>query len=74
MGFQTKHRERDIEIPKHRQKLINTILNDLINDDNVLAVFLRRSLGNKNTDIHSDIDLHVVVKDDVFEEYRLNKS
>jgi hypothetical protein len=39
VGFQTKHRERDIEIPKHRQKLINTILNDLINDDNVLAVF-----------------------------------
>ncbi|MEW9502440.1 hypothetical protein [Jeotgalibacillus marinus] len=74
MGLETKHRERDLEIPKHRQNLINAIQKDLLGDDNVLAVFYGGSLGNENTDLYSDIDLRIVVKDVVFEEYRLNKK
>ncbi|MCO0600516.1 hypothetical protein NGI46_24545 [Peribacillus butanolivorans] len=74
MGFETKHRKRDFEIPKHRQILLNEIEQDLLSDENVLAVFYGGSLGNQNTDLYSDIDLRVVVKDEVFEEYRLNKK
>lgn len=53
---------------------MNTIEQDLINDDNILAVFYGGSLGNKNTDLYSDIDLRIVVKDEVYEQYRSNKK
>jgi len=72
--FETKYRKRDLEIPKHRQTLLNTIEQDLLSDGNVLAVFYGGSIGNQNTDLYSDIDLRVVVKDEVFENYRLNKK
>lgn len=74
MGLENKHRERDLNIPKHRQTLLNKIEQDLTKDENVLAVFYGGSIGKKNTDLYSDIDLRIVVKDDVFEEYRLNKK
>lgn len=74
MGLEAKHKERDLDIPKHRQNLITAIEQDLINDINVLAVFYGGSIGNKNTDLYSDIDLRIVVEDEVFEEYRLNKK
>ncbi|MFB5662494.1 aminoglycoside 6-adenylyltransferase [Alteribacillus sp. HJP-4] len=45
-----------------------------INDENVVAVFYGGSIGNQNTDLYSDIDLRIVVIDEVFEEYRLNKK
>ncbi|MGB8001523.1 MAG: hypothetical protein WCF60_15710, partial [Anaerobacillus sp.] len=63
MGFETKHSKRDKEIPKHRQNLLDAIEKDLLNDENVLAVFYGGSIGNQNTDLFSDIDLRVVVKD-----------
>ncbi|WP_088103171.1 hypothetical protein [Halalkalibacter urbisdiaboli] len=74
MGLVNKHRERDLKIPKYRQTMLIEIEQDLITDENVLAVFYGGSIGNRNTDIYSDIDLRIVVKDDVFEEYRLNKK
>jgi hypothetical protein len=74
VGFNTNYKQRDLEIPKHRQLLLNAIQQDLISDENVLAVFYGGSLGNKNTDLYSDIDLRIVVKDEVFEKYRLNKK
>ncbi|MFC0470004.1 aminoglycoside 6-adenylyltransferase [Halalkalibacter kiskunsagensis] len=74
MGLKTKHKKRDLEIPKHRQILLNSIEQDLLNDENVLAVFYGGSLGNQNTDLYSDIDLRIVIKDGVFEKYRLNKK
>lgn len=74
VGFEREHRKRDLELPKHRQNLLNAIEKDLLIDENVLAVFYGGSLGNGNTDLYSDIDLRVVVKDEVFEEYRLNKK
>ena len=39
MGLETKKRERDAFLPKHRQELMEAIELDLINDENVLAVF-----------------------------------
>ncbi|WP_311774004.1 MULTISPECIES: hypothetical protein [Metabacillus] len=39
VGLEAKHKERDLDIPKHRQKLMTGIEQDLINDINVLAVF-----------------------------------
>lgn len=74
MGLESKHRERDLNLPKHRQKLIEAIEIDLKNDCNVLAVFYGGSIGAQNTDLYSDIDLRLVVKEEVFEEYRLNKK
>lgn len=74
MGFETKHRKRDLEIPKHRQILLNIIEQDLLSDGNIIAVFYGGSIGNQNTDLYSDIDLRIVVKDEVFEEYRVNKK
>lgn len=71
---ETKRRERDLTIPHHRNHLLKVIEQDLVSDSNVLAVFYGGSIGNQNTDLYSDIDLRVVVKDEVFEEYRLNKK
>ncbi len=74
MGFEWKHRKRDLEIPKHRKKLMESIERDLINDKHVLAVYYGGSIGNENTDLYSDIDLRIVVKDEYFEAFRLNKK
>ncbi|MBU9721655.1 MULTISPECIES: hypothetical protein [Bacillaceae] len=73
MGLEYKHRDRDLNIPKYRQTMLKEIEQDLLKDENVLAVFYGGSIGNRNTDLYSDIDLRIVVKDEVFEEYRLNK-
>ena len=74
MGLETKHKERDINIPRHRQDLMAAIELDLKNDANVLAVFYGGSIGNEENDIFSDIDLRIVVKDEMFEEFRLHKK
>lgn len=73
MGLDNKHRDRDLKIPKYRQTMLKEIEQDLLKDENVLAIFYGGSIGNRNTDLYSDIDLRIVVKDEMFEEYRLNK-
>ncbi|WP_018931203.1 aminoglycoside 6-adenylyltransferase [Gracilibacillus lacisalsi] len=74
MGFVSRHFERDLKIPKHRQDLINSIEKDLLNDDDVLGVFYGGSIGNDNTDLYSDIDLRIVVSPEKFQEFILNKK
>jgi len=74
VGLNTKYRKRDVELPKYRQSIIKAIEEDLINDENILGVFYGGSIGNQNTDLYSDIDLRIVVKDEVYEVYRLNKK
>jgi hypothetical protein len=74
VGLKINHSKRDLEIPKHRERLLKAIEKDLLTDDNVLAVFYGGSIGNNNTDLYSDIDLRIVVKDEMFENYRLNKK
>lgn len=72
--YVTHFRERDVELPKHRDNLLHAIEKDLLQDEHVLAVFYGGSVGNKKTDLYSDIDLRVVVKEEVFEAYRLDKK
>ncbi|WP_164669850.1 aminoglycoside 6-adenylyltransferase [Virgibacillus doumboii] len=74
MGLDVKYSKRDLELPRYRKELQDNIENDLCNDNNVLAVFYGGSIGNQNTDLFSDIDIRVVVKEEVFEEYRQNKK
>lgn len=72
--MENRHRERDLALPKQRETLLNTIKKDLLNDENVLGVFLGGSIANNNTDLYSDIDLRIVVKDDLYEKYRKIKK
>lgn len=74
VGLETNRRDRDLAIPKHREYLLNAIEKDVLSDENIVGVFYGGSVGNKNTDLYSDVDLRIVVKDEVFEEYRLNKK
>jgi hypothetical protein len=45
-----------------------------LDDDNIICLFYGGSIGTKTTDLFSDIDLRIVVKDEAFEQYRLNKK
>ena len=74
MGLNTKYQRRDLELPKYRQSIMNAIEEDLIHDENVLGVFYGGSISNQNTDLYSDIDLRIIVKDRMYEVYRLNKK
>lgn len=73
-NLKNKHFRRDEKVPEHRQKMLNEIEKDLLNDKSIIAVFYGGSIGNQDTDVYSDIDLRIVVEDGVFEEYRLNKK
>ncbi|QVY62115.1 nucleotidyltransferase domain-containing protein [Cytobacillus gottheilii] len=61
MGFVSKHLDRDLLLPKHRDILLENALNDLKSDSNVLAIYQAGSLAKGNFDNYSDIDLHIVV-------------
>jgi predicted nucleotidyltransferase len=74
VGLESKHKERDINLPTFHQSLLNEIEKDLLNDENVIAIYYGGSIGNGDTDLYSDIDLRVVVIEEKFEEYRLNKK
>lgn len=65
--------EQDARIPHDRKQLIQRIEHDLMPDKNVIGIFYGGSLGNHTTDVYSDIDLRIVVKDDAFEAYRSAK-
>lgn len=77
MGFEAlrkMYKKRDEELPLQRKKLMRTIEQDLVADNNVLAVFYGGSIGKGNTDFYSDIDLRIVVQDADFEKFRQNKK
>jgi hypothetical protein len=74
VGFVTRHKQRDRKLQENLQKLMDAINNDLTNDENVLAVFYGGSIAKRNDDLYSDLDLRVVVKEEMFEEYRKNKK
>nr|WP_285876967.1 aminoglycoside 6-adenylyltransferase [Fictibacillus phosphorivorans] len=50
------------------------ITKDLTKDPNVLAFFYGGSIAKGDTDLYSDIDLRIVVKDERFEAFRQNKK
>lgn len=64
MGYTSRHLERDLSLPKHRDRLLQNALNDLAMDSNVLAIYQSGSLSKGNFDYYSDIDLHIVVTSD----------
>lgn len=74
MGFVTRHSERDLKIPKHRQALMTAIEKDLLNDEDIIAVFYGGSIANDNTDLYSDIDLRIVVPPEKYQEFISNKK
>lgn len=61
MGLVSKHLERDLALPKHRDILLESALMDLTSDSNVLAIYQAGSLARGNFDGYSDIDLHIIV-------------
>lgn len=73
-GLENKHLKRDLKIPEYRLNMLKEIEKDLSRDKNVIGIFYGGSIGNQNTDLYSDIDLRIIVTDEVFEEYRLNKK
>lgn len=71
--FVSKHVERDRELPKVREALLENVLTDLTKDEHVLAIYLAGSLGRGDFDHYSDIDLHVIVKPDKKQDFIENK-
>ena len=71
--FESKHRERDAEIPMHRQMIKEKIERDLLDDPFIVSVFYGGSIGNNDSDNYSDIDLRIVVAEEEFENYRAKK-
>lgn len=69
-----QHLNKYINLPEKRADMICMIEEDLTNDTNVLGVFYGGSIGNEDTDLFSDIDLRIVVKDTHFTEYKENKK
>lgn len=65
---------QDVGLPLQRDHLLHAIEKDLLQDEHVLAVFYGGSVGNQLTDLYSDIDLRVVVNEEVFEAFRLDKK
>lgn len=74
MGFVSKHKERDSELPIQRNKLLQAIENDLLIDDHVLGFFYGGSIANDHLDNYSDIDLRIIVKPEKMKEYITNKN
>ena len=53
---------------------MDVIEEDLLTDKNITGVFYGGSIGKGNTDLFSDIDIRIIVKDEAFEAYRLSKK
>lgn len=73
MGFVSRHLERDLSLPKHRDNLLKNALKDFTSDSNVLAIYLAGSLARGNFDNYSDIDLHIIVKPENKADFIKNK-
>ncbi|WP_096187799.1 hypothetical protein [Evansella halocellulosilytica] len=67
-------KKRDEQLPAEREKLILAIEANITPDENILSVFYGGSIGAGNTDLYSDIDVRIVVKEDVYEQYVLSKQ
>ncbi len=74
MGFVSRHLERDLLLPKHRDNLLGNALKDLTSDANVLAIYQAGSLARGNFDNYSDIDLHIIVTPEKKADFIKNKQ
>lgn len=73
MTFLSRYKDRDLELPKHREKLLEIAIKDLTNDQDVLAIYLGGSMAKENCDNYSDIDLHIIVTPGKYSEFVLEK-
>ncbi|MBS4193579.1 nucleotidyltransferase domain-containing protein [Lederbergia citri] len=69
MGFVSRHAVRDSELEKYRNQHLKNALKDLTSDPNILAIYESGSLAKGNFDLYSDIDLHIVVKQETKDEF-----
>lgn len=77
VSFRSRHYNRDLELPKHRDRLLQAAVSDLSGDPDVLAVYLGGSLAKGDIDVYSDIDLRVVVNPERLQKFvdeKLNRS
>lgn len=74
MRFHSRHEERDRRLPEAREALLEKIIYSLTSNSDVQAIFLGGSLAKGNTDLFSDIDLRIVVKQEKFNEYIKRKQ
>lgn len=73
MPFLSRFKDRDLELPKLREKLLENAIKDLTNDQDVLAIYLGGSMAKENCDNYSDIDLHIIVSPEKYSEFVLEK-
>ena len=73
MGYESRHLERDLLLPKQRESLLEKILEDLKADSNVLAIYQAGSMVRGNFDNYSDIDVHIIVTPDKKADFIKNK-
>ncbi|TMU83600.1 hypothetical protein FGG79_19450 [Bacillus sp. BHET2] len=73
-GLESKHEVRDQQLISEREEIKEAIKHDLLQDENVIAFFYGGSMAKGNHDRYSDLDLRIVVKDHVFDEYRKQKK
>ena len=73
MGYESRHLERDLLLPKQRESLLEKILEDLKADPNVLAIYQAGSMARGNFDNYSDIDVHIIVTPDKKADFIKNK-
>lgn len=53
--------QRDELLPEEREALLKRAVDDLVSDEDVVAIYLDGSLSRNNSDRYSDIDLHTIV-------------
>ncbi|MBM0065887.1 nucleotidyltransferase domain-containing protein [Alkalicoccobacillus gibsonii] len=60
-------------MPNQRLALQKRMEGNLLQDERIIGVFYGGSIGTGTTDIYSDIDVRIVVRDEHYERYRLAK-
>lgn len=74
MKYISRHIERDHDLPRVREELLNRIITSLKENPDVVGIFLGGSLAKENEDFYSDIDLRIVVEEDKLAYYIENKQ
>lgn len=72
--YKTRHANRDMRLPKVRRGMLNEITEKLIASTSIEGIFLGGSIAKNNEDIYSDIDLRIIVQEDEFDTFVLDKQ
>jgi predicted nucleotidyltransferase len=74
MKYHGRHEKRDIQLPNVRKDLLESIVNSLKTDPDILAIFVGGSIAKGNEDVFSDIDLRIVVSNDKYKDFIKRKQ